>query len=329
MIGGSSSRKRAVLVGEIEPGAVLKIRQRTAVDLPGVQQLIELAQGRLGVGTFEIVVGAEKALTAGLALAAGDRTQSVEAPRDRREEALLALDVGRDRPEHRRLLLIGAVRAPQSLDGSIGAPAGFEQVMDALPLVLAGEVGVIAAPGAAGVGEDQNALVVVHEGGGLGKIRGSGTGLDAQAIVALDDAPRAPGDLGDEIGAEAVQDLIERALDRRQGRKMLDHVVAPLDGLPRNDRIAVGVISGARADILLVVGVELEQLGRERVAQIVEYVFPRSNVDRKIAPFRDRDFGEAAVEQGFVGRDDLEDNGVALIEIARDRGDQRRAFHRC
>ena len=31
-----------------------------------------------------------------------------------------------------------------------------------------------------------------------------------------DDAPRAAGDLGDEIGAEAVQDLVERALHRRQ-----------------------------------------------------------------------------------------------------------------
>ena len=243
----------------------------------------------------------EQALAAGLALAASDGAQGVEAARDRRQEALLALYVGRDRPEHRRLLLVGAVRAPEALDGGIGTPAGFEQVMDPLPLVFAGEVGVIAAPGAAGVGEDQNALVVIHEGGGLGKIRGSRTGLDAQAIVALDDAPRTAGDLGDEIGAEAVQDLIERALDRRQGRQMLDHVVAPFDGLARDHRIAVGVISGARADILLVVGVELEQLGRERVAQIVEYVFPRSNVDRKIAPFRDRDLGEAAVEQGFVG----------------------------
>ena len=52
--------------------------------------------------------------------------------------------------------------------------------MDALALVFAGEVGVIAAPGAAGVGENQDALVVVHEGGGLGKIRRSRAGLDAR-----------------------------------------------------------------------------------------------------------------------------------------------------
>ena len=91
MIGGNSSLQRAVLVDKIEAGALLEIRQRTAVDLPGVKQLVELAQRRLGVGAFEIVVGAEQALAAGLALAAGDGAESVETPRDRRQEALLAL----------------------------------------------------------------------------------------------------------------------------------------------------------------------------------------------------------------------------------------------
>jgi hypothetical protein len=88
--------------------------------------------------------------------------------------------------------------------------------VDALALVAAGEIGVIAAPGAAGVGEDQDALVVIHEGGGLGKIRGSGTGLDAETVAAFDDTPRAPGHFGDKVFAETMQDLIERALHRRQ-----------------------------------------------------------------------------------------------------------------
>ena len=45
-------------------------------------------------------------------------------------------------------------------------------------------------------------------------------------------------------------------------------------------------------------------------------------------PFRGRDLGEAALEQRLVGRDDLHDGGMAGVEIARDRGDQGRAFHR-
>ena len=56
--------------------------------------------------------------------------------------------------------------------------------MDALALVPAAEIGVIAAPGAAGIGEDEDALVVVHEGGRLGEIRRGGTGLDAEAVAA-------------------------------------------------------------------------------------------------------------------------------------------------
>ena len=128
--------ERAVLVDEVETGRVLEIAERAALDFPGIKQLVELAQRGFGVGAFEIVVGAEQALPAGLALAAGDRAQGVEAARDRRQEALLALDVGRDRAEHRRLLLVGAVRAAQALDRGIGAPAGLQQVVDAPALVL-------------------------------------------------------------------------------------------------------------------------------------------------------------------------------------------------
>ena len=129
-----------------------------------MQQLIELAQCGFGVGAFEIVVGAEQALAAGLALAASDGAEGVETARDRRQKTLLALDVGRNRAKYRRLFLVGAVGTAQSLDRRIGAPAGLQQIMDARTLVLAGEIGVIAAPGAAGIGKDQDALLVIHEG---------------------------------------------------------------------------------------------------------------------------------------------------------------------
>ena len=88
--------------------------------------------------------------------------------------------------------------------------------MDALALIAGAEIGVIAAPGAAGIGEDEDALVVIHEGRGLGEIRRSRPGLDAEPVIAFHDAARAAGDLGDHLGAEAVQDLVERALHRRQ-----------------------------------------------------------------------------------------------------------------
>src|SRR6266446_4187551 len=118
-----------------------------------MEQLIELAQGRLGVGAFEIVVGAEQPLAAGLPLAAGDGAERVETPRNGRQEALLALHVGGNGAEDRRLLLVGAVRASQSLNRGIGAPAGCETVMHALALGAAGASRVIAAAAAAGIGQ--------------------------------------------------------------------------------------------------------------------------------------------------------------------------------
>src|SRR4051794_8070768 len=145
-----------------------------------MDQLVELAQRGAGIGAFEIVVGPEQALAAGLTLSPGDRAERVEAARDRRQKALLALDVGRDGPEHRRLFLVGAVRAPETLDRGIRLPARLQPVMNALALIAGTEIGVIAAPGAAGIREDQDALVVIHEGRCLGEIRRSWPGLDAE-----------------------------------------------------------------------------------------------------------------------------------------------------
>ena len=109
---------------------------------------------------------------------------------------------------------------------------------------------------------------------------------------------------------------------------MLDHRIAAFDRLARDHRIAVGVSRRARMQVAFVVAVELEQLDRERMAQIVEHIFPGRDVDREIAPFGGRDFDEAAVEQRLVGRNHLQHTGMAVLEIARDRGDQGRAFHR-
>lgn len=75
------------------------------------EQRVELVQRVATVMTFEIVFGPEQALAAGLALAARDRTQCVETARDRAEKALFRIYVRGDRPEERRLRLIGAAGA--------------------------------------------------------------------------------------------------------------------------------------------------------------------------------------------------------------------------
>ena len=136
MIGGSSSLMPLASVS-FRPVASSKVCKRAAVDLAADQQHVELAQRVAPVVAFEIVLGPEQALAAGLALAAGDGAERVEAARDRRQEALLGLHVGGDRTEQRRLRLVGAVRAAEALDRGVGLPAGFEQVVDAQALIPA------------------------------------------------------------------------------------------------------------------------------------------------------------------------------------------------
>src|SRR5581483_7417344 len=116
----------AVGIHEFEAGRLFEGLKRAAFDLAAHQQHVELAQRIATVMAFEIVLGPEQALAASLTLAARDRAQRVEAARDRAEKAFLRLHVCRDRPEQRRLCLVGAVGATEALDGGIRLPAGFE-----------------------------------------------------------------------------------------------------------------------------------------------------------------------------------------------------------
>ena len=124
-------------------------------------------------------------------------------------------------PEQRRLRLVRPVRAAEPLDRGVGLPPGFEQVVDPQPLVLRPEVGVVAPPCAARVGEDEDALLVVLEGGGLGEVGARGPPFDRKPVNAVvtalaDDSARTSGHLGHDIGPEPLHDLVERALDGRQ-----------------------------------------------------------------------------------------------------------------
>ena len=113
-------------------------------------------------------------MPAGLALAARYSAKRVETSRNGRQEPLLRLHIGGHRPKERRLRLIGAVGAPEALNRRVCLPAGLQEVVDPQALVLRPEIGVIAAPGAAGIREDQDTLFVIHEGLGFREVRGSG-----------------------------------------------------------------------------------------------------------------------------------------------------------
>src|SRR3546814_20825786 len=95
-----------------------------------------------------------------------------------RDEALLRLHIGRDRPEQRWLLLIGTVGAAEPLDRSIGFPACFEQIMDAAALVRGVKIGMIAAPRSTGFGEDEDGLGVILDRKGVVKGKNGSVSVD-------------------------------------------------------------------------------------------------------------------------------------------------------
>ncbi len=179
-----------------------------------------MAQGIAGVRRLEVVLGTEQPLPAGLALAARDGPERVEAARDGREEPLFCFHIGGHRTEERRLRLIGAVGAPEALNCGIGLPARLEKVVDPQALVLRAKVGVIAASGAARIREDQDALLVIHESGGFREIGSSCPAFHNKArgvpLALPHDAARPARDLGHEIGTEALDDLIQRPRHGRQ-----------------------------------------------------------------------------------------------------------------
>jgi len=140
--------------------------------------------------------------------------------------------------------------------------------------------------------------VVIHKTLGLGEIGRAravldGKPVDTVAAGLLDDAPRAAGHLGDGVGAKVMDDLVKGTADRRQRRKPLDHLVAPANGLPALNRIAIFVVSGPRIDIAIGVRVFLEQLRREGMHQVPADIFPRRDVDMQVRPFLGRDFGKS------------------------------------
>ena len=153
----------------------------------------------------------------------------------------------------------------------------------------------------------------------LGEIGGAGPRLGRESCAAIrsglfHDAAIAACDLRDLVRSEMMQDLIERGLHRRQRGQLLDQPVADFDRLARLHGLAVEH-HGARLQIAFFVGVALVKLGRKTFGEIIEHIFARRDIDRKIAPFGGGDFREAALHQAFAGRDELHHGGGALIEI--------------
>ncbi len=199
--------------------------------------------------------------------------------------------------------------------------------MDAQPTVPRRQFGVVAAARAARLREDEDALQVIHEGGGLGEVGGGRAVLDDEAVALAHHAARASGHFGDEVRAEALDDLVERAGNGRQRSQPLDQLIAAGDGLAALDGLAVAE-DGPRREVALAVGERLVELHREGMGEVVENILARRDVDADVVPFLGRNLGEPALHQRLAGRDDLDHGGMAVGQVLIDRADQGRRLHR-
>ena len=86
-------------------------------------------------------------------------------------------------------------------------------------------------------------------------------------------------------------------------------------------------VTGRLMRLPSVVGEGFLQLHGKGVRQIFQACLPRRQVDGDVAPFRDGDIGDAPVQQGLAGGDQLDHAGMAGLEIGLHGPDQRGAFH--
>src|SRR3546814_18498635 len=87
------------------------------------------------------------------------------------------------------------------------------------------------------------------------------------------DTPRASRHLGDQIGPEVVENLVERGGHRRQRRQMFDQPVATIDGVAGLDRLPILVGDGPGGEIAFAVGERLTELHREAVLKVGQHIF--------------------------------------------------------
>ena len=133
---------------------------------------------------------------------------------------------------------------------------------DAPLLVVPDVVGALEALGRAGRARTRARVLAIT--GSMGKT----STKDMAAAALADDTTRAARDLRHRVGAEMLDDLVERAGDRRQAGEACDHLVAPRHGLPAFDWLAVA-IDRARRQVALRIRERLIKLHREGMSEVV------------------------------------------------------------
>ncbi len=223
---------------------------------------------------LQIVTGIEKSLSTGLALAAGQRAEAVEASGNRRDEPPFAAAIGGNGPKQGWAGLVGAVRAAQPLDRRVSTPTGLEEIVNAASLIERVEAGMIAPSRAAGVGKDQDALFAAHEAVGLREVRARAAPFDPLTALGIDDdPPTATRHLGHCLRPEMPDDMIERRADHRQRTELLEELVAHGHRFPAQHGLPSLVDHRFRAHRAAIVGIGAHLAHRKGRRQIVDQEF--------------------------------------------------------
>ena len=192
---------------------------------------------------------------------------------------------------------------------------------------------MVAAPGAAGVAEHQDALLVVLERLRLGEVGRPGPALDGEAPVAGaihlgDDAPRPSGDLGHLLRCRsAARSGRARPAPGRAtpGARSGGRAAPRPRGTARAGRRgAPGARPGCRRCRCTPRTAASGTSARDSVRTCSRGV---ASTD-EIAPLLGGDVGEPPLHQRLAGRDELHDGGVPGLQVALDALDQRRRLHR-
>jgi len=185
------------------------------------------------------------------------------------------MHIGGADPKEGRADLGRAMRAPEPLDGRIRAPAGLQKIMPAPFLVLGCLRRVIGAARAARVRKDQDILLTVHEGLGLGGIATGAALFDEEmAILGLEGPDRSPRDLGDGLVAKGPEDLIQRRGDRGQRHQLHHGRITQGERLARDDQRA-SLIAERLGHHIAVDLHELLRMDREGLFEVAQNIVAR------------------------------------------------------
>src|SRR3546814_4308646 len=99
--------------------------------------------------------------------------------------------------------------------------------------------------------------------------------VDATGTGFANDTARAPGHFRHDVGAEALDDLVESPGNRRQRGERLDQAVTTRNGVPALHGLAVAK-HGSRRQVAFAVREGLVELHREGMSEVVQNVFARS-----------------------------------------------------